>query len=69
MDIVRFSSEKSKKAIGVLLTKLLKKNGFGTDVTIQSLEFTQQADGTYKGHLSVDLDCDDNIISQILEKM
>ena len=69
MDIVRISSDKSKKAIGVLLSKLLKKNGFGTDVSIEAFEFTQMADGSYKGHLSLDVECPDDIVSRLLEKM
>lgn len=55
MDTLRISSDFLKGVIGNYISKLFKKNGYGSTFDLNALEITEMGDGTYKAHLSGDV--------------
>lgn len=55
MDTLRISSDFLKGVVGNYISKVFKKNGYGSTFDLNALEITEMADGTYKAHLSGDV--------------
>ena len=55
MDTLRISSDFLKKVVGNYISKMFKKNGYGSEFELNALEITEMGDGTYKAHLSGDV--------------
>ena len=55
MDTLRISSDFAKGVIGNYISKMFKKNNYGSVFELNALEITEMGDGTYKAHLSGDI--------------
>ena len=66
MDTLRIQSDFLKGVISNYISGRMKKTGYGTQFTLNSIEITEMGDGTYKAHLNGDLQIPKEDITQFL---
>lgn len=66
MDTLRISSDFLKKVVGNYISKMFSKNGYGSEFELNAMEITEMGDGSYKAHLSGDIQIPKEDITRFL---
>lgn len=54
-DTLRISSDFLKGVVGNYISRMFKKNNYGSTFELNALEITEMGDGTYRAHMSGDI--------------